>query len=55
MLGNVLVWSMYPWYATCAFGRDGATSGDGAVTNWFELLDRWFDTGEGGGVNGVAP
>jgi clostripain len=50
-----IVWSKYPWYATCAFGRDGAKSGDGAVTNWFELLDQWFDEGAGGGVNGVSP
>jgi hypothetical protein len=50
-----LVWSKYAWYPLSPFGRDGATPGDGKVSNWFELLDAWFDEGEGGGVNGVLP
>jgi hypothetical protein len=55
LLGRAIVWSKYPWYAHCPFARDGATPGDGKVTNWFELLDLWFDEGDAGGVNGVAP
>jgi len=34
--------------------RDGATTGNGEVENWFELLDSWFDdtSGDAGGLNG---
>jgi clostripain len=41
-------------YGRWAFLRDGATEGNGAVENWFELLDSWFDdAGAGpGGING---
>jgi len=53
--GKTLVWSKYAWYPRCAFGKDGATPGDGVVTSWFELLDLWFDQSEEGGVNGVKP
>jgi len=37
-------------YAWCA---DGATASNGVVENWFELMDRWFDTDNAtGGLNG---
>jgi clostripain len=40
-------------YGRLAWCRDGATEGDGAVQNWFELLDSWFDAGAAnGGRNG---
>jgi clostripain len=58
-------WKSFRWYTPLAheeggkeFGRwsflaDGATSGDGKVQNWFELLDAWFDVADdAGGVNG---
>jgi clostripain len=41
-------------YGRWAFLRDGATEGNGAVENWFELLDSWFDDPSAGpgGING---
>jgi clostripain len=30
-----------------AFLSDGATAGNGAVENWFELIDSWFDGATG--------
>ncbi len=57
-------WSAFQWYhpddrshIRYAFGKyawcaDGATSDNGKVENWFELMDCWFDTNdEQGGVN----
>lgn len=53
-LGNSL-WSKFRWYSPLgkkgkgdpygrwAFLADGAKPGNGAVENWFELLDSWFD------------
>jgi hypothetical protein len=40
----------YGHYLWCA---DGATPRNNKVENWFELLDSWFDTGNGkeGGLN----
>lgn len=45
-------WKHYHWYTPAkaerahlgnwAFLRDGATAGNGAVENWFELLESWF-------------
>lgn len=58
------VWNGMSWYhpdvrqGVHSFGgydwcRDGAVPGNGAVENWFELLDAWFDDGtDSGGVNG---
>jgi clostripain len=46
--------NLYGKFAWCA---DGAQAGNGAVENWFELLDRWFDDTSRGpeGTNGYAP
>jgi len=40
----------YGKYLWC---KDGAKAGNGKVENWFELLDSWYDTGNGkeGGLN----
>ncbi len=58
-------WSRSDWYSPrpakdreanvgeWAWCREGATEGDGAVQNWFELLDLWYDVADAnGGVNG---
>jgi clostripain len=58
-------WKNFTWYTPLArveggkdhagwsFLADGATPADGAVANWFELLDSWFDAADdAGGVNG---
>jgi clostripain len=39
-------------YGKYRFCGDGATPANGAIENWFELLDRWFDEPDDGGVNG---
>ena len=40
-------------HGNLAWCRDGATAGNSTVENWFELLDSWYDSGNGtgGGVN----
>ncbi len=58
------IWEYCCWYSPMesdeehyrrwAWCSDGARSDNGQVENWFELLDSWFDTGEGGGSNGYA-
>lgn len=60
-------WGFYGWYAPGPFRkrgselggwtwcRDGAQPDNGAVENWFELLDAWFDEPRAGGVNGYSP
>lgn len=58
-------WSRSDWYSPrpakdheanvgeWAWCREGAIEGDGAVQNWFELLDRWYDVADlNGGLNG---
>jgi clostripain len=58
-------WRNFRWYTPLAneeggkdlgrwsFLADGATSGNGQVENWFELLDAWFDVADdAGGING---
>ena len=40
-------------YGKLAFCADGATASNGAVENWFELLDYWFDDEKN--RNGYAP
>ncbi|MGI9519678.1 MAG: clostripain-related cysteine peptidase [Pirellulaceae bacterium] len=57
-------WATFDWYnpddrgsIRYAFGKyawcaDGAIRGNGAVENWFELMDSWFDANDThGGVN----
>jgi clostripain len=65
-LGRKPLWSQFRWYSPLekqsradpyghwSFLADGATPGNGAVENWFELLDSWFDPDPDakGGVNG---
>ncbi|MBL8841831.1 MAG: hypothetical protein JNL90_09930 [Planctomycetes bacterium] len=64
-LGGGRSWSRSCWYSPrpakdheanvgeWAWCRDGAIEGDGAVQNWFELLDRWYDVADAnGGLNG---
>ncbi|MFN0009608.1 MAG: clostripain-related cysteine peptidase [Planctomycetota bacterium] len=60
------LWSKFRWYTPLeqkgkgdpygrwAFLADGAKPGNGAVENWFELLDSWFDPDSDakGGTNG---
>jgi hypothetical protein len=61
-------WKAFQWYSPLtavqdgkdfghwSFLADGATSGNGKVENWFELLDSWFDVADdAGGVNGYRP
>jgi clostripain len=59
-------WKSFRWYTPLPgdaknYGRwsflaDGATPGNGAVENWFELLDSWFDENDDkGGVNAYRP
>ncbi len=59
-------WERFAWYTPSAgkgrdYGRwaflaDGAAAGNGAIENWFELLDAWLDApGEDGGVNAYRP
>ena len=38
-------------YGHWAWCSDGATEDNGVVENWFELLDAWFDSEQGGGFN----
>jgi len=47
---SLLFAATYGHYLWCS---DGATPGNDKVENWFELLDSWFDTGNGkeGGLN----
>ncbi|MBM4014365.1 MAG: hypothetical protein FJ293_05305 [Planctomycetes bacterium] len=58
-------WAASAWYSPLPHGethrpaigewawcRDGARRDDGVIDNWFELLDAWYDEGDGGGVNG---
>jgi clostripain len=58
------IWNGFNWYTPLdnlsdgkqlgrwAFLADGATPANGAVENWFELLDCWFDTPDSrGGSN----
>ncbi len=38
-------------YGKYRFCADGAAPANGAIENWFELLDRWFDDPDDGGAN----
>jgi clostripain len=43
-------------YGRWSFLKDGAIPGNGAVENWFELIDSWFDEADDkGGSNGYRP
>jgi len=44
-----------PDYGQWSFLKDGATPGNGSIETWFELLDRWLDSGDGEGINGYKP
>jgi clostripain len=59
-------WKQFRWYTPIrgdrknygnwSFLKDGATPGNGAIENWFELLDSWFDVSDDkGGINGYRP
>jgi uncharacterized protein (TIGR03067 family) len=60
--GNPNSWRHYRWYTPIrgdsknygnwSFLKDGATPGNGAVENWFELLESWFNVAdEKSGIN----
>jgi clostripain len=53
-IDTAAVYSPSGEYGKLAWCIDGADAGANAVGNWFELLDSWFDTGNGasGGLNG---
>jgi clostripain len=64
--GSTRLWSQCTWYTPgkgrgsneyghWAWCKDGATESNGVVENWFELLDSWFDQGDGGGANNCRP
>ena len=63
-LGQRPAWERCRWYSPLdgddvhyrrwAWCADGARPGNGVVENWFELLDAWFDAGEGPGCNGYT-
>jgi clostripain len=64
--GSSRMWSHCTWYTpgkgrgsneygNLAWCKDGATESNGIVENWFELLDSWFDQGDGGGANNCRP
>jgi uncharacterized protein (TIGR03067 family) len=54
--GRPNTWKYYSWYTPTrgegrnygnwSFLKDGATPGNGAVENWFELLESWFNVPE---------
>jgi clostripain len=62
--GQTKNWQRCSWYSPLAstdehyrrwaWCSDGAREGNGAVENWYELLDAWFDVPDGGGCNGYA-
>src|SRR5262245_59798209 len=63
--GRPNCWMHFRWYTPArgdrenygnwSFLKDGATPGNGAVENWFELLESWFDVPDDKGAVKAAP
>src|SRR5262249_51754050 len=63
--GRPNCWKHFRWYTPArgdreiygnwSFLKDGATPGNGAVENWVELLESWFDVPDDKGAVKAAP